>query len=296
VTIDTLAADNYALTNFVDAELWVTPATITVTADGKSKAYGDAVPALTYSYGGFVLGEDSSVITGTPTLNTTATMSSTVAGSPYPITVDVGPLSAANYQFAGVDSTVTVTPVPLTVMADAGASEVMRRMVALEVCGEPFEFLQSRDVAHRAVVDEAVAGLREDGVAKIVSDRRSVGVRAELVDDIDVALHQQVDRPRVHPFDPPVASVAALLERTVDVGSPRHECRGDGAAYQHVVGMDRHPVALILLVEILTAQHGPRLLERDEFHAVKKCVGHLGAAVVEALACPLAREEDEFVL
>jgi hypothetical protein len=42
---------NYAL-NYASANLTVTPRAITVTADAKSRAYGDANPALTYQVGG----------------------------------------------------------------------------------------------------------------------------------------------------------------------------------------------------------------------------------------------------
>ena len=48
----TLAASgNYAL-NYASADLTVTQRAITVTADAKSRAYGDANPALTYQVGG----------------------------------------------------------------------------------------------------------------------------------------------------------------------------------------------------------------------------------------------------
>ena len=51
-TQGTLAASsNYAL-NYASADLTVTQRAITVTADAKSRAYGDANPALTYQVGG----------------------------------------------------------------------------------------------------------------------------------------------------------------------------------------------------------------------------------------------------
>ena len=45
------ASANYAL-NYASANLTVTQRAITVTADAKSRAYGDANPALTYQVGG----------------------------------------------------------------------------------------------------------------------------------------------------------------------------------------------------------------------------------------------------
>ncbi|WP_163414109.1 MBG domain-containing protein, partial [Escherichia coli] len=48
------ASSNYAVT-YAGANLAVTQRAITVTADAKSRIYGDANPALTYSVGGMGL-------------------------------------------------------------------------------------------------------------------------------------------------------------------------------------------------------------------------------------------------
>ncbi|HUY88004.1 MAG TPA: MBG domain-containing protein [Pirellulales bacterium] len=85
----------------------IAPATLTVTADDKSKLYGEANPMLTASYIGFVNGDDASALSGVPSLSTTAVTSSP-AGK-YPITVAAGTLSAANYMFAFQNGTLTVT-------------------------------------------------------------------------------------------------------------------------------------------------------------------------------------------
>ncbi len=94
----------------------VAPASLDVTADAKTKTYGDALPPLTASYAGFVLGESASVINGTPGLTTTGSSSSSVGS--YPITVALGSLTAANYTFHLVDGTLKITAAPLTVTAD----------------------------------------------------------------------------------------------------------------------------------------------------------------------------------
>ena len=96
----------------------ISAAAITVTADNKSKVYGAANPALTASYSGFVNGENASVLSGSPSLSTTVNASSTVDGSPYPITAAAGTLSAANYSFSFVNGTLTVGKATLTVTAD----------------------------------------------------------------------------------------------------------------------------------------------------------------------------------
>jgi hypothetical protein len=108
------AGPNYAFGFAPGSNLTITPAALTVTADDKSKDCGDSNPALTYTIRGFVNNDSASVVSGTPTLNTTA-----AAGSPvgyYPISIDVGPLSAANYTFQGVNGTLSVVA-PVTVAA-----------------------------------------------------------------------------------------------------------------------------------------------------------------------------------
>src|SRR5205823_14136797 len=59
---------------FVNGQLAVTPATLTVTAVDKSREYGLANPAFTASYSGFRNGQDlgSSDVAGLPSLTTTA--------------------------------------------------------------------------------------------------------------------------------------------------------------------------------------------------------------------------------
>ncbi len=100
----------------------VAQTTITVTADNKSKVCGAANPPLTASYSGFVNGDTSSVISGAPNFSTTANTNSTVAGSPYTITVTQGTLSAANYFFTFVNGTLNVTPAFSTVIVAASAN------------------------------------------------------------------------------------------------------------------------------------------------------------------------------
>jgi hypothetical protein len=101
------------LTSFDTASLTVSPAPLTVSADGKAKVYGQPNPALTASYSGFVNGDTAAVVSGL-TLSTTATTASG-AGS-YAITA--AGATAANYTISYVAGTLLVTPAPLTITAD----------------------------------------------------------------------------------------------------------------------------------------------------------------------------------
>ena len=82
-------------------------AVLTVTANNASRVYGAANPAFTPTYSGFVNGDTSAVLTGSPSLTTTATAASP-AGS-YTITAAAGSLTAANYSFVFVNGTLTIT-------------------------------------------------------------------------------------------------------------------------------------------------------------------------------------------
>jgi hypothetical protein len=103
----TLAAGNYSL-RLKPSALSVTQAPLYVTAYAESKAYGAALPALTYNLAGFVNGDTAATaMTGVPVLSTTARVASAVGT--YPITVAAGTLAAANYDFKLKPSTLTVT-------------------------------------------------------------------------------------------------------------------------------------------------------------------------------------------
>jgi trimeric autotransporter adhesin len=100
---------NYALSaQPVVTDASITPATLVVSADDQSRAFGLDNPNLTASYSGFVGGETlaTSGVTGDPDLNTAA-VNNSPAGN-YPITAAVGSLSAVNYNFSFADGTLTV--------------------------------------------------------------------------------------------------------------------------------------------------------------------------------------------
>src|SRR5207244_219209 len=108
------AADpNYTIT-FVKGSLEVTPASLTITADDKTKVYGAALPVLTASYSGFVNGDSASSLTTPVSLSTTATAHSPVGK------YDILASGAAdpNYTITFVKGSLEVTPATLTITAD----------------------------------------------------------------------------------------------------------------------------------------------------------------------------------
>lgn len=95
----------------------VAPAVLQVKADDRQRAYGVANPTLTYTITGFVYNENSSVITGMPTLSTTANINS-IAGT-YPISITAGSLYAANYTFTFTGGALTVGPADQSILFPA---------------------------------------------------------------------------------------------------------------------------------------------------------------------------------
>jgi hypothetical protein len=107
--LGTLSSTNYTFV-FVNGTLTVTPATLVVTATSFSNPFGTAIPPLPYTFSGFHNSDTAAVVSGAPAITTTATSLS--PEGPYPITVALGTLSAANYVFTFVNGTLTIVPVP----------------------------------------------------------------------------------------------------------------------------------------------------------------------------------------
>ncbi|MEB2786752.1 MBG domain-containing protein, partial [Algoriphagus persicinus] len=111
IELDGGSDDNYTIT-LVNGTLTVGKKAVTITADDKSKTYGEANPSLTFTYSGLTNG-DTKVATE-PSISTTATQSSNVGT--YPIELDGG--SDDNYTITLVNGTLTVGKKAVTITAD----------------------------------------------------------------------------------------------------------------------------------------------------------------------------------
>jgi hypothetical protein len=105
---------NYEIT-YVPGTLTVTPAPLTATADNKTITYGDAIPAFTVSYNGFVNGDNASNLILQPIPVSLATFLSP-AGT---YTILLTPLAiSTNYTVTFQNGTLTISKAVLTVTAD----------------------------------------------------------------------------------------------------------------------------------------------------------------------------------
>jgi YVTN family beta-propeller protein len=129
VTFTPTDTTNYT-TATTSVTLVVNAATLVVTANDASRSYGTADPTFTSTITGFANGDtQASVVTGLPSLTTTATMVSP-AGR-YPITAALGTLATnSNYIFAFINGTLTVTRV-------TGASTTLSVNPTPVMYGEP---------------------------------------------------------------------------------------------------------------------------------------------------------------
>ena len=108
---------NYSI-SYVDGSLTLNPAPLLVTALDASRLYGQANPAFSASYSGFVNGETNTVLGGTLLLTTIADIKSPVGR--YPITASG--LTATNYSFTYANGTLTITAPAPTILSLAVAS------------------------------------------------------------------------------------------------------------------------------------------------------------------------------
>ena len=103
---------NYDI-NYVTGTETITPAPLTITADDKSRVYGEDSPAYSASYDGFVNGDDEGDVDG---LEITGGAPAGADVGDYPI--QVSGATSPNYDIDLVAGTEHVTPAPLTITAD----------------------------------------------------------------------------------------------------------------------------------------------------------------------------------
>lgn len=114
ITVSGATIPNYNV-RFVNSTLTVRTATLSIRAVAKSKYYGGAVPALTYTVSGLVLGETEAVLTSPVTLGCEVTVAS--AAGTYPIVISGG--TAPNYTVVYYNAAMTVRKAALSIRASS---------------------------------------------------------------------------------------------------------------------------------------------------------------------------------
>src|SRR6185437_1844470 len=109
-------SNNYSF-SYVGGAVTVNKAALQVTASSPTVTYGDAVPAITPGYSGFVLGQGSSDLTTQPSCTTTYVQGSPASPPTYPTSCSGG--VSNNYSFSYVGGAVTVNKAALQVTASS---------------------------------------------------------------------------------------------------------------------------------------------------------------------------------
>ena len=120
-----LTATNYIF-SYTNGTMIVGQASLTISADNKSRPFGSANPVFTATYTGFVNGETTNALDGSPLLSTTAD-SNSPAGT-YPITATNGTLSSTNYAFTFVNGVLTIsstTPIMVSIASDGTTNVII---------------------------------------------------------------------------------------------------------------------------------------------------------------------------
>ncbi|CAD5267481.1 MBG domain-containing protein [Imperialibacter sp. 75] len=108
ITPSGLTSGNYAI-SFVDGELEITKKALTITAEDKTKQYGEADPTATVAYHGLVEGDDATDFSGV------LAFTRTIGENPGVYTISPSGLTSGNYTVSFADGELQITPRQLTV-------------------------------------------------------------------------------------------------------------------------------------------------------------------------------------
>jgi hypothetical protein len=154
ITVSGAVDANYTIV-YVNGTLTINPANLLVTAAPVTRYYNTPNPVLTFTYSGFVNGDNASVLTSTPTITTSAVQTS--PPGQYPITLSGG--AAANYTLLYQDAVLTVvqslgnlitfTPLPVKTYGDPDFD-----LTATASSGLPVRFVSQ---------DASIATVTQDG-------------------------------------------------------------------------------------------------------------------------------------
>jgi gliding motility-associated-like protein len=112
ITASQAGNDSYMAANPMTQLLTVDKASLTLTADDKSKIFGEANPIFTFSHTSFAYNEDVSVLTTQPVLSTIATTGSAVGHYP----IEISDATSPNYDIKQLAGTLTINPAPESIV------------------------------------------------------------------------------------------------------------------------------------------------------------------------------------
>ena len=137
----TCAPKNYKAT-ITQGKLKITKAPLTIGVKNATRPYCGKEPTYTYTYSGFVNGDDEDVLTKKPSIKTEATATSNVGD----YTITPTGAQAKNYDITYTDGTLNITQVRLTVRAESYSRDYGKENPALSLIYEGFVNDETKDV------------------------------------------------------------------------------------------------------------------------------------------------------
>ena len=159
---------------------------------------------------------------------------------------------------------------------------------------ETLNLAQASNVAHRAVHDQRVVALGENGCTQVVARESAVVDFAEQVHHQHVARNEGVNHPGILAAHPPLG-FALRADVGVEIRAQGHEDGRHHAPRQARAWVDDFPSPLELVEVALLAQRPPGLLGIHCLQPLEQGVGDLGAAVWEALARPVVGHGNQLI-
>jgi hypothetical protein len=211
---------NYA-TAIRTVSLDVLKALLTVTANDRSKTYGETVTFAGTEFTAAGLQNSESV--GTVTLTSSgAVPTATVAGSPYsivPSAASGGTFNPANYLITYANGTLTINPVTVTVAGITAASKVYdgTTTATINTSGATLNGVLSADKGDVTLMTSGVTGSFADpsvGTNKLVTIS---GVTLSGIEAGNYALTQPTTTADIVPIPPPTVANPALVGQTFSV-------------------------------------------------------------------------------
>jgi hypothetical protein len=174
---------NYTVSTVTSAAGVINAATLTVTADNKSKICGQVNPPLTASYNGFVGPDNTNALSSPVVLSTTATTTS--GAGKYPITVSG--VADANYTIQYVNGTLQVISAPQLAGANISVNGIKQFVVSCPtVTGQTYqlEYTTNLTTAQWTSLGTPFAGT--DGIVAVTNSMSATPqcfFRVEVLED-----------------------------------------------------------------------------------------------------------------
>lgn len=209
----TCEPQNYQAT-IKTGKLKVTKAPLTIGVKNVTRQYCGEEPEYTYTYKGFVNGDDKDVLTTQPTIKTEATVTSNVGD----YTITPTSARAQNYDISYESGTLSITQVPLTIRAVSETRDYGKENPTFSLVYEGFVNNETKDV----LLSEPTISTS----AKINSNAGTYDIRVSGGRAFNYALNYESGQLTINPV--PLKISVGNYERPYNEANPKFEIIYEG--------------------------------------------------------------------